>query len=238
MNRKVIERMEEAREKIRLAIAEIAEQSEVPLLDLALTHKSYANEAGGEHNQRLEFLGDAVLGLITSESLVHEQPDADEGRLSRQRSAIVSADALALWARKVDLGAGIALGRGAHAAREHEQTNVLSDTVEAIVAAVYLAGGLEPARRLVHDIMETVRAEKALDAEDAKSALQRRVQANGHAAPVYDLVASEGPANAQVFEVAVSVDGNEVGRGRGPSKRNAERAAAEAALESLDRSRD
>ena len=201
-------------------------------LEEALTHPSYANEAMAADNQRLEFLGDAVLGLCISELLTDRHPTADEGKLTRLRSALVNAEALARWARHVELGDAIALGRGARMGTERDRTNVLADGVEAIVAAVYLARGIEGARRLAADIAELALPD--LDPEstkDPKSTFQERVQARGEKAPTYRVVSSEGPSHDPTFRVEVLVEGEVRGVGEGPSKRAAEREAARNALE-------
>ena len=117
-----------------------------PRFEEALTHPSYANEAGSRDNQRLEFLGEAVLGLCVSEMLSTSHAEADEGQLTRMRSALVNGEALAMWGRRVALGACVQLGKGARLGTEREQTNVLADATEALVAAVYECRGLEGAR--------------------------------------------------------------------------------------------
>jgi ribonuclease-3 len=207
----------------------------IPRFDEALTHPSFANESGARDNQRLEFLGDSVLGLCVSELLAQEYADADEGRLTRMRSALVNAEALAAWARRVGLGACLAFGRGAKLGSEREQTNVLADAAEALVAAVYDARGLEGARALVRDVCDGLleRAEE-LGASDPKSALQERVQARGMPAPTYRVVDMRGQPHEQVFEVEVLVADQPLARGEGRSKRLAERAAAAQALTALD----
>ncbi len=147
------------------------------------------------------------------------------------RSALVNAEALAAWARRVDLGACLAFGRGAKLGSEREQTNVLADAAEALVAAVYDARGLEGARALVRDVVrDRIEQVEALSAADPKSALQERVQARGMAAPVYRVVEVRGAPHDQVFEVEVVVGGEPMARGEGRSKRLAERAAAAEAL--------
>ena len=202
----------------------------------ALTHTSFANEAPDAiDNQRLEFLGDAVLGLCVSEMLATANPSADEGELTRMRSALVNAEALARWARSVDLGACLALGKGARAGTEREQTNVLSDAVEALVAAVYEARGLDGARALVRDVVrEPMLQAEHLGMRDPKSTLQERVQATGAATPVYRVASVSGPPHAHVFVVEVLVGDEILGQGEGRSKRLAERAAALAALASRE----
>ena len=218
-----------ARVALRARVLALIGDGPIPRLREALTHPSYANETSCPHNQRLEFLGDAVLGLCVSELLVAAYPKADEGLLSRMRSALVNADALAAWARRIDLGDAMDVGRGARSDRY--RTNVLADAVEALVAAVYDARGLDGARALVrHVVGEGLVNAAALGERDPKSALQERVQARGQPSPWYRVVASHGPVHAQVFEVEVLVADVVVGRGEGPSKRLAERAAAQAAL--------
>lgn len=203
-------------------------------LDEALTHRSFANEAGVADNQRLEFLGDSVLGLCVSELLAAAHPDADEGKLTRMRSALVNGEALAAWARRVGVGASVAFGRGAKLGSEREQTNVLADAAEAIIAAIYEARGIDGARALVRDVVgDLLERADELSAADPKSALQERVQARGLPAPTYRVVDVRGPAHEQTFVVEVLVGDSPVARGEGRSKRLAERAAAAAALTSL-----
>ncbi len=227
-------RLEEARAKLLARLEGLVGTAPLPRLVEALTHPSYANEASVPDNQRLEFLGDAVLGLCVSEMLAARYPDADEGKLTRMRSALVNADALGTWARRVDLGACIALGRGADQGTERDQTSVLADAAEALIAAVYEARGLEGARALVLDIVGgLVENAEALEIRDPKSALQERVQTRGMPAPTYRVVAVQGPPHNQLFQVEVAYDSGKVARGEGRSKRLAERAAAAAALAAL-----
>lgn len=207
---------------------------DAPHLSIALTHPSFANEQrDASDNQRLEFLGDAVLGFCATELLFQRFPDADEGTLTRLRARLVNAEALAQWAREHDVPAALRLGRGAEASGLRTSTNVLADAVEALVAAAYLDGGLDVARRacgrIIQDRLDRIQSERELD---AKSELQERVQALGGETPRYDVVDSGGPQHDRWFEVSARVGGIELARGRGRSKRAAEFAAAEAALES------
>ncbi len=213
-------------------IAAIAGAGQITRFHEALTHPSFANESRAPDNQRLEFLGDAVLGLCVSEILATTFPTANEGALTRMRAALVNAEALARWARSVDLGAAIALGRGARASGEQEQTNVLADAVEALIAAVYEGLGLDAARALAREVIrEPLASAELLDGRDPKSELQERIQARGLPAPVYHVIETRGPAHDPIFVVAVSVNAGELGRGEGKSKRLAERAAARAAID-------
>jgi ribonuclease-3 len=226
--------LQEARARLKAHVEALVGPTPVPRLIEALTHPSFANEAAVSDNQRLEFLGDAVLGLCVSEMLAAKYPEADEGKLTRMRSALVNAEALASWARRVQLGASIALGRGAEHGTERDQTSVLADATEAVIAAVYEACGLDGARALVRDIVGGLfdNAE-ALEIRDPKSALQERVQMRGMPAPTYRVVAVQGPPHNQVFEVEVTYEAGLFARGQGRSKRIAERAAAAAALATL-----
>ena len=227
-------RVEQARVKLAAHIDGLFGRAPVARFVEALTHPSFANEAAVPDNQRLEFLGDAVLGLCVSELLAARYPDADEGKLTRMRSALVNAEALASWARKVDLGASIALGRGADQGTERNQTSVLADAAEALIAAVYEARGLDGARALVLDVVGSLfENAEALEIRDPKSALQERVQMRGKPAPTYRVVAVQGPPHAQLFDVEVSYEVGRVASGSGRSKRLAERAAAAAALATL-----
>ncbi len=220
-----------ARERLRARLLAIVGPGDLPRLGEALTHPSYANEMGLADNQRLEFLGDAVLGLCVSELLVASKPEADEGALTRMRSSLVNGEALAAWARTLDLGECLAVGKGARAGGDREQTNVLADAVEAVVAAVYDAHGLAGARALVADITrEKIAASELLETRDPKSTLQERMQAAGYGAPRYRIVSTTGPAHDPTFDVEVLADGETLARGTGRSKRQAERAAAAAAL--------
>jgi ribonuclease-3 len=162
---------------------------DAPHLDEALTHPSYANERrSARHNQRLEFLGDAVLGLCVSELLCARFPEADEGALTRMRAHLVNAEALAGWARSVGLAEMLRLGRGAGAAGLRDSTNVLADAVEALIAAAYLDRGIETARNICARVVEAELAVlERTGARDPKSELQERLQAIGGEAPTYDL---------------------------------------------------
>ncbi len=229
------ERLAIARGKLLERVESLAGAGPIARFEEALTHASFANETGKPDNQRLEFLGDSVLGLCVSELLAELYAHADEGLLTRMRSALVNADALAAWARRVALGECIALGRGAMAGSERHQTNVLADAAEAVVAAVYIARGLNGARALVRDMVDDGLAQaERLAAPDPKSALQERLQGAGKAAPTYRLVQTAEEGREMVFEVEVMLESDVLGRGRGRSKRLAERAAAEAALAKLD----
>ncbi len=218
---------------MRDAIAkELGIAADSPYLEQALTHPSFRNERdGSSDNQRLEFLGDAVLGFCVSDLLCQRFPEADEGELTRRRAALVNAEALAQWAREHDLAGAILLGRGAAASRLGQSTNVLADTVEALLAAAYLAGGLDAARHACLKVVGSrLSAMAGLVSPDPKSELQEKLQALGSAPPQYEVLDSVGPAHDPSFRVCVRVGEIMIGEGSGRSKRAAERAAAAHAL--------
>ncbi len=198
----------------------------------AITHPSYAHEFPGEaDNQRLEFLGDALLDFVISEELFRRFPDSDEGKLTRTRSQLVSTGALARFAREHEIAAALRFGKGAAQGSLHESDNVLADAVEALLAAAYLEAGPSEIRRLGVLILEFgLQAIEQAGARDAKSELQEEVQALGFRAPLYKIVATHGPAHEAVFDVEVSVAGRVLAAASGRSKRVAEREAARKAL--------
>jgi ribonuclease III len=221
------------------ALSRIAALASLPTssaaLEQALTHPSLANERRGvAHNQRLEFLGDAVLGFCASEELYGTFPDADEGVLTRLRAQLVNAEALAAWARHVGLAGVLRVGRGAGGTGLRESTNALADAVEALIAAAYVEAGLDAARRLSAVIVQYgIALAGPLALRDAKSQLQERLQALGQPPPQYELVETSGPSHEPHFRVRVAGAGVSLAEGDGRSKRVAEQAAAAAALERL-----
>ena len=209
---------------------------DAPHLVEALTHPSHANERQSSvDNQRLEFLGDAVLGLCTSELLIQRFPNADEGTLTRVRARLVNAEHLAAWGRQTGLAEEILLGRGAEANGLAQSTNVIADAVEACIAAAYLDAGLDAARRICSRIVQfSLEEPEAVSALDPKSALQELGQSIGVGLPSYQVVDSGGPPHERWFEVRVGLADRWLASWRGRSKRAAERAAAEAALAARD----
>jgi ribonuclease-3 len=213
---------------------------DLPHLAEALTHPSFANEHRGPcpDNQRLEFLGDAVLGLLVGEILMERLPSANEGELSLMRSRLVNAEALAVWARSVDLGTALRVGRGADAAGERDRENVLADAVEALVGAIYLDRGMTEARAFASLIVTEPLSHllgSGAPGRDPKSELQEQVQAEGGTSPRYRVVDALGPDHQREFVVVVEVDGALLGEGRGRSKKLAEQAAARAAIDARAR---
>ncbi|WNB84645.1 ribonuclease III [Cellulomonas sp. ATA003] len=205
------------------------------LLVLALTHRSFAHEAGGiPTNERLEFLGDSVLGLVVTEALYRRHPDVSEGELAKMRAATVSQRALAATARVLGLGDYVLLGKGEVTTGGADKDSILSDTLEALFGAVYLAHGLEPARALVERLVgPTLEAAADLGAGlDWKTSLQELAAALGLGAPEYD-VRGSGPDHARTFTARVLLGGDVRGEGTGTSKKIAEQVAATVAYRAL-----
>ena len=208
------------------------------LLSEALSHSSYANEHRAAHlnsNERLEFLGDSVLGFVTAEFLFVHHPDLPEGDLTRIRAALVCEQSLYEVARKLELGKYLKLGRGEEAGGGRERTSILADATEAVFAAVYLDGGIGAASQLIHRVLLDVEKEEVVEERrrDYKTALQELVQRTPGRTITYRLVEETGPDHCRVFVMEVSVDGQVSGRGEGRSKKEAEQAAAKTALKLL-----
>ncbi|MFQ6101571.1 MAG: ribonuclease III [Anaerolineae bacterium] len=210
------------------------------LLRRALTHPSYVNEHPEDRigdNQRLEFLGDAVLDFIAGAWVYRHYPDFDEGRMTRLRAALVRAKTLARLARQVGIGEALRLGCGEEEAGGREREANLCDAFEAVVGALYLDGGLAAVQAFIEPLIGPVaEATLAADADlDAKSRLQEWSQAELGITPRYRTIAEKGPDHAKTFEVEVLLGKKAAGRGTGHSKQVAEQAAAQAAWESLVR---
>jgi ribonuclease III len=218
------------------------------LLEHALTHRSRAHEditGGVADNESLEFLGDAVLGFIIAEALFRDYPDLDEGQKSKIKASLVSATTLALVGENLDLGPFLLLGRGEEKTGGRKKTALLADACEAIIAAVYLDGGMDAARELVLREVWSLRSELAQAQAgtltaltgDFKSALQELLQARERGLPEYRIVGESGPDHRKVFDVEVWVGGEVVARAEGRSKKEAEQRAAQLALEQISQSR-
>ena len=202
------------------------------LLGLALIHRSFAYENGGiRHNERLEFLGDSILGQAVTVMLYNENPDLDEGDLAKRRSSLVSTVALAEVASQIDLGRFVRLGKGEEQSGGREKASILADTMEAVIGAVYLSSGGEVATdlvlRLIRPLMDDPRRFGA--AMDPKTSLQELSTALGLGMPSYD-IADTGPDHSKRFRAMVVLDGKKIASGEGTSKKHAEMAAALAAL--------
>ncbi len=207
-------------------------------LQEALTHKSYLNEsrgkAGGD-NERLEFLGDAVLDLVISEYLLVVYPGCAEGDLSKMKSRIVSEESLAEIARRLDLGRFLRLGRGEELTGGRDKPSLLSDSLEAVIAAVYLDGQIEAARRVVLALCQPELAGLGdpRGLHDHKTELQELCQRRFGILPSYRIVGESGPDHQKLFEVELAIRGEGYGVGRGRSKKEAEQRAAQVALDRL-----
>jgi len=225
------------------AVAELERRLGIPVAErglalAALTHKSFVNEHRGEgfqDNERLEFLGDAVIDLAVSHRLMERFPEAREGELSKIRAAVVDEVGLAAMARSLDLGSLLRLGRGEELTGGRQKASLLADAMEAVVAALYLGSGLPPVLALVDRFLGEAFARAAagtLD-RDYKTQLQEWTQSRLRAGPRYRVVAEHGPDHSKTFEVELEVRGLVLGRGAGRSKKDAEQAAARQALEDL-----
>ncbi len=207
------------------------------LLGRALTHRSYLNEHPDalEDNERLEFLGDAVLDFVVGAWLYNHFPEMPEGDLTRMRSALVHTEQLAEFARQIDLGAAMRLGRGELQAGGRERSALLCDTFEAVIGAIYLHAGISAVLVFIGPLLESASEEILINHknEDPKSQLQEWAQAQGYLAPQYHTRSASGPDHAKSFEVDVLINGKVYGSGVGHSKQSAAKEAAQCALQSL-----
>ena len=222
----------------RLAIDIGVNFSDSELLQQSLYHRSYLNEAPDreiESNERMEFLGDAVLGLIVSEKLYNDYPALSEGHLSQLRALLVRWDALAQAAQRIDLGSYLVLGRGEELSGGRNRPSNLAGAFEALIGAAFLDGGMSKARKLVLRLLRVDFEEiaKRGATADSKSELQHVAQTRWHQIPEYRLISSEGPDHAKLFTVEVSVGEQVLGQGQGRNKKQAELNAARQALETL-----
>ena len=197
------------------------------LLKQALTHSSFANEQKINklsNYERLEFLGDAVLEMVSSEFLFRENPEMPEGQLTRMRASMVCEPALAYCARDIDLGSYILLGKGEEATGGRGRDSIISDVMEAVIGAIYLDGGIEEADKFVKKYILSDLENKQLF-YDSKTILQERVQKTGRTI-VYELVSETGPDHDKTFTVEAIIDGRTAGKGQGRNKKTAEQQAA------------
>lgn len=204
------------------------------LLRRALTHRSYAYEHGGlPHNERLEFLGDAVLGIVVTDTLYRQHPDLTEGKLAKLRASVVNMRALADIARGIGpdgLGAFLRLGRGEESTGGRDKSSILADTVEAVLGAIYLEHGIEGAARVIHALFDTLIHDVANSGAglDWKTSLQELTAERGLGVPEY-VMSAEGPDHEKTFTARASVAGQTFTACTGRSKKEAEQAAAETA---------
>ena len=210
----------------------------IMLLHNALTHSSYANERWHDSlksNERLEFLGDSILGMVVADHLYKNFPDRPEGELTRMRADMVCETSLAAVAAKLDLGRHLLLGHGEEQGTGRSRASTLADAVESIIAACYLDGGMKAAEGIIHKFILCNVPVGKLHNADYKTALQELVQQKKNQVLSYALIGESGPDHDKEFFVEVSLNGTVVGQGSGSSKKRAEQAAAHAAIEKLQK---
>ena len=207
------------------------------LLENALTHSSCANESRGKlnSNERLEFLGDSILGMVVAEHLYRNHPDLPEGELTRTRAALVCEESLVEVARELGLGDYLKLGKGEEAGGGRNRPSIRADAVEAVLAAVYLDGGIGSARKIIQKYILTREVSSLSGIRDYKTALQELVQRESGQVLKYRLVGESGPDHDKRFFVEVDLNGAPVGTGEGRSKKEAEQMAAKAAIQRLQK---
>jgi ribonuclease-3 len=203
------------------------------LLERALSHRS----VGARNNERLEFLGDAILGFEVADHLYHQVDDADEGQLSRMRAHLVKRETLAEIARELQLGDILNLGAGELRSGGQTRNSILADAIEAVIAAVYLDGGIDEARALVRRLLGDRLAEPTAETrrKDPKTRLQEHLQSMGKSLPKYDVVSTSGDQHEQVFRVVCSTGLVDDTQGEGSSRRRAEQLAADRMLQLLEK---
>ena len=206
------------------------------LLENALTHSSCANESKGRlhSNDRLEFLGDSILGMVVAEHLYRNHPDLPEGELTRTRAALVCEESLVEVAHDLGLGDYLKLGKGEEAGGGRTRPSIRADAVEAVLAAVYLDGGIGSARKIIQKYILSREIEGLNSQRDYKTALQELIQRESGQSLKYRLTGSEGPDHDKRFFVEVDLNGQPVGAGKGRSKKEAEQMAAKAAIAKLN----
>ena len=202
-------------------------------LEEALTHSSYANEQQGNvaYNERMEFLGDAVLSFVSAQYLYEKYPDMPEGRLSKLRSSLVCTQSLSSFAKEIKLGECLKMGRGETASGGAQRPSVLEDAFEALIAAIYLDGGIDEARKFILRFLSREVEMQHTNFKDYKSFLQEIIQQNPDEKLSYAVINTSGPDHDKRFEVELRLNSNVIGNGIGTSKKNAEQQAAKQALE-------
>jgi len=206
------------------------------LLRQALTHASYVHEEkleASKSNERLEFLGDAVLEICISDMLYHRYPKLPEGKLTLRRAGLVCEDSLARLARQLGVGKAMLVGIGADQSGARELDSILSDAMEALFGAVYLDGGFDAVRRIIFRLFESVVDKICAPPRDCKTTLQEILQKNSRATAVYRIIGDDGPSHNKTFTAEVTHQGNVIGVGVGHSKKDAEQNAAQSALQAL-----
>ncbi|MCK4509191.1 MAG: ribonuclease III [Desulfuromonadales bacterium] len=209
------------------------------LLAEAMTHRSYANEFHAENlpdNERLEFLGDAVLDLIVSQHLMATLPDAPEGELTRIRAEVVSLPSLSRLAISLDVGSGLLLGKGEKSSGGGSKPSLLADALEALFGAIFTDGGFDAAKSAIMPLFVPLLQQASInDGQDFKSRLQELLQRTRRELPVYELIETTGPDHERVYRIDVLIDGRTYGSGQGRTKKSAEQDAAQATLILLEK---
>ena len=204
------------------------------LLETALTHSSYANEHHCESNERLEFVGDSVLGMVTATYLFRTFPDWPEGKMTKLRAELVCEQSLWEVAEKLGLGRCLRLGKGEALSGGRTRHSILADCVEAVIAAMYLDGGIEPAKAFIDaHILSKLASDGTALARDWKTQLQELVQQTPGRSVSYEMIGESGPDHRKLFTAAVLLEGSRIGTGEGATKKEAEQMAAKCALEAL-----
>ena len=207
------------------------------LLENALTHSSCANESGGRllSNERLEFLGDSILGMVVADHLYRNHPDLPEGELTRTRACLVCEDSLVEVAEALDLGRYLLLGKGEEAGGGRQRPSIRADAVEAVLAAVYLDGGIGSARKIIQRFILNREVAGLTHPRDYKTSLQELVQRESGQVLQYRMTGESGPDHDKRFFFEVTLNGTSIGSGTGRSKKEAEQMAAKAAIELLEK---
>jgi ribonuclease-3 len=206
------------------------------LLIKALTHSSYANEVANKHsesNERLEFLGDSLLGMSVALLIYKSKPELSEGQMTKLRAQLVCEKSLALLALELDMGEHLLLGRGEQSGGGRNRPSILSDAVEAIIAAIYLDGGYEPVENLISSFFSTQINAPVKSVTDFKTQLQEIAQCKSGQKIIYELMSVQGPDHQKSFTVEVKLNGKPIGTGIGKSKKSAEQEAAKAAVDTI-----
>lgn len=207
----------------------------IELLQTALTHTSYANERKTESNEKLEFLGDSILEFVSSEYIFEKYVNLREGEMTKVRATVVCEESLHEIARTLNVNEFLRLGRSEKAGRKEVRTAIMADSIEAIIAAMYLDGGLEPARKFIIDnLTESIEvATKHIGQKDYKTVLQERLQKRGNVYIKYNIIKEIGPDHDRIFYAEVSCNAKKLAVGKGKSKKLAEMDAAKVALENI-----
>jgi len=215
------------------------EFNNIALVQAALTHSSFANEHKNskiECNERLEFLGDSILGMTVAEHLYLSFPQLPEGRMTRIRSELVCEQSLFIAATELDLGKHLRLGKGEENNKGRERPSILADALEAVIAAIYLDGGMEPVKRIIHKyIINSPGIKQEAACSDFKTVLQELVQQKSGQTLKYQLISESGPDHMKTFVLGVVLNGKQISTGTGRSKKEAEQEAARLALEELQK---